>query len=98
MSRGLVVTATVAWVLANALDILSVLFAVQLGGVFAFARYHPGEYLIIYAGLRALGALVIVLLVLSVSRHWPAISNIVWSALTVCALVTAAAAWWRVYQ
>ncbi len=98
MLLWLAVTAVVAWVLANGLDVLSVLYSVRFGNTFVFARYHPAEYFLIYAGMRFLGTLAVWLLVVSASKRWPYMSRIAWSALTACALVTAIAAWWRLYQ
>jgi hypothetical protein len=92
------ITAVVAWVLANGLDVLSVLYSVQLGNTFAFTRYHPAEFFLIYAGMRMLGTMAVWLLVVSASKRWPSVSRIAWSALTGCALITAIAAWWRLYQ
>ena len=94
----LAVTAVVGWVLANGLDVLSVFYSVRFGNTLVLTRYHPAEYFLIYAGMRLLGTLATWLLVVSVSKRWPFMSRIVWSALTACALVTAIAAWWRLYQ
>jgi hypothetical protein len=87
-----------AWVLANVLDVLSVLALVREGGRMVFARYHPAESFLLYAGLRFLGTLALPLVVLSISRRWPSASRSAWGALTACALATAAAAWWRLYR
>jgi hypothetical protein len=95
MPRLLAASAALTWVLANGMDILSMLSVVQLGGGFAFARYRPAEFLLIYAGLRGLGTIAIVLLILFVAKHWDALRSTAWSALTAFALVTALAAWWR---
>ena len=92
------VTALVAWVLANGLEIFSVFFSMQLGGQLGFVRYHQAEYFLLYAGMRMLGTLAVCLLVLFVSRRWPGTSKTVWSTLTFCALVTAVFAWWRLYR
>ena len=92
------ISAVAAWVLANGLDVLSVLFSVRFGNTVALARRHPAEAFLIYAGMRMLGTMAVWLLVVSVSRRWPSLSRIVWSALTAWALVTAIAAWWRLYQ
>ena len=92
------ITAVAAWVLANGLDVLSVLYSVRLGNTFTLVRTHPAEVFMIYAGMRMLGTMAVWLLVVSVSRRWPSMSRIVWSALTGCALVTAIAAWWRLYR
>ena len=98
MLLWLSITAVAAWVLANGLDVLSALYSVRFGSTFALARYHPAEAFLIYAGMRLLGTMAVWLLVASVSRRWSSVSRIVWSALTACALVTAIAAWWRLYQ
>lgn len=92
------VTSHVAWILANALDVYSVLLIVQSGVRLAFAPHHPAESFLIYAGLRVLGTAAVSLGVLSVSRHWPWADRAAWGALTACAGVTAVAAWWRLYQ
>jgi hypothetical protein len=84
--------------LANGLDVLSVLFAVRFGNTFSFARNHPAEYFVIYAGVRLLGMLAVWLLTACVGKRWPSTSMTVWSALTACALVTSIAAWWRLYS
>jgi hypothetical protein len=97
-SRWLSVTAVIGWVLANGLDVLSALFAVQFGKVFPFARNHPAEYFVIYAGIRLLGTLAVWLLAAAAGRRWSSLSTTVWSALTACALATAIAAWWRLYS
>jgi hypothetical protein len=88
----------VAWTLANGLDVLSVLVVVRAGGRMAWVRYHPAEWFLVYAGLRFLGTLALALVVLSVSRRWPSASRPMWWALTVCALATVAAAWWRLHS
>ena len=49
-------------------------------------------------GLLLLGALGVLLLVVWVTKHWISVFRTAWGALTVCALVTAIAAWWRLYQ
>jgi hypothetical protein len=90
-------TSHLAWILANALDVYSVLLAVQSGGRLAFAPHRPAESFLIYAGLRVLGSLAVSLGVLSVSRRWPWSARVAWGALTACAGVTAVAAWWRLY-
>jgi hypothetical protein len=91
-------TAVIAWLLANGLDVLSVLFVVRFGGIFALARHRPAEFLVIYAGMRLLGTLAVFLLAAFVGKRWPFMSMSVWSALTAGALVTAIAAWWRLYR
>ncbi len=95
MPRLLAASAALTWVLANGMDVLSMFLVVQVGGGFAFARFRPAEFLLIYSGLRVLGTIAIVLLVLFVDKHWPALRSTAWSALTAFALVTALAAWWR---
>jgi hypothetical protein len=92
------ITTLLAWVLANGLDVFSVLILVQSGGRLAFARFRPAESFVIYAGLRVLGTLAVSLGVVSASRRWPSVSRAAWGALTACALATAAAAWWRLYR
>lgn len=89
--------AIAAWGLSNGLDVLSVLFAIRLGG-FPLARYHPSEFFLIYAGMRLLGTLAVTLVVALVNKHWSSLSRTVWSALTACALMTAIVAWWRLHQ
>jgi len=98
--RLLAATAVLTWVLANGMDVLSMLFAVQLGGGFAFAtaRLRPAEFFLIYAGFRLLGTIAVALFVLFVLKYWPAVRSAAWSALTAFALVTALAAWWRLHQ
>ena len=91
-------TSLLAWLLANALDVFSVLVLVQAGGRMAIARHHPAESFLIYAGLRFLGTAALPLVVVSAGRRWPSVSRAAWGALTVCALATAAAAWWRLYR
>ena len=91
-------TAVIAWVLANGLDVLSVLFAVRFGNVFPCVRNHPAEYLVIYAGIQLLGTLAVWLMAAAAGRRWSSVSTTVWSALTACALATAIAAWWRLYS
>jgi hypothetical protein len=96
--RWLAATATGGWLLANGLDVLGVLFAVRYGNAFMFARHHAAAYFLIYAGMRLLGTLAVWLLAASVGKRWSEVSTTVWSALTACALVTAVAAWWRLYR
>ena len=98
VSVGASLASLLAWILANALDVFAVLALVQAGGRLAFARNHPAEWFLIYAGLRFLGTAALPLAVVSASRHWPLSSRAAWGALTACALVTAAAAWWRLYR
>jgi hypothetical protein len=87
-----------AWALANGFDVLSVLVVVRTDGRMAWTRHHPAEWFLVYAGLRFLGTLALALAALSVSRHWPSVSRSTWWALTVCALATVAAAWWRLHS
>jgi hypothetical protein len=98
ISRWIAITAVIAWILANGLDVFSVWLMLQFGGPLTFARHHPAEYLIIYANMRMLGTLALCLLSVLVNNRWPSVSGTVWSALTACALVTAAFAWWRLYR
>jgi hypothetical protein len=91
-------TSILAWGLANGLDVLSVLVLVQAGGRMAFARQHPAESFLIYAGLRLLGTAALPLAVASVGKRWPSLSRAAWGALTLCALATAAASWWRLHR
>ena len=95
-------TAVLAWVLANGLDILSTFLFLQLGGQLAFAemtaRHHPIEFTLIYAGMRTLGTLAVCLVVILVEKYWPPKAQLFWSALTAGALITAIAAWIRIYQ
>lgn len=97
-SLVLTITAVCAWWVANGLDVLSMLFVLEYGGGPGILRYHPAEFFMIYAGLRLLGTLAVWLAVVSVSRRWPVSANAAWSGMTACALVTAIAAWWRLYQ
>ncbi|HUT20186.1 MAG TPA: hypothetical protein VM366_13605 [Anaerolineae bacterium] len=96
----LAATAVLTWVLANGMDVLSMLFAMQLGGGFAFAsaRFRPAELFLIYAGFRLLGTIAVGLFVLFVLKYWPAVRSAAWSALTAFALVAALVAWWRLHQ
>jgi hypothetical protein len=89
---------SLAWALANALDVLGALVLVQTGGRMVLARHHPAESFLIYAGLRALVTLALPLAAASVSKRWPSASRAASGALTVCALATAATAWWRLYR
>jgi hypothetical protein len=97
VSRSLAASAVLTWALANGMDVLSMFYVVQLGGGFRFARFRPAEFLVIYTGLRVLGAIAVALLILFVAKHWPALRSVAWSALTAFALLTAVAAWWRLY-
>jgi hypothetical protein len=92
------ITSLLAWVLANGLDVFSVLILVQAGRRMVFARHHPAESFLVYAGLRLLGTMALPLAVAASSKRWPAASRAAWGALTACALATAAAAWWRLYR
>ena len=87
-----------AWAMANLLDVFSVLVRVQAGGRMIWARQHPAEGFVIYGLLRLLVVLAIPLGVASASQRWPRAARIAWGALTLCALVTAATAWWRLYR
>ena len=87
-----------AWILANGLDVLSMLYVLQFGSTWSFARYHPAESFLIYAGMRFLGTLGVLLLAIWVTKHWTSVLRTTWGALTICALVTAIVAWWRLYQ
>jgi hypothetical protein len=104
VSRWTAITALLAWVLANGLDVFSVLWIVQEGGRLALARsdvvylHRPAEFFLIYAGMRFLGTLAVSLGVMSVSKRWPFLWRAAWGALTACALATAAGAWWRLYR
>ena len=86
-----------AWTLANLLDVFSVLAMVQAGGRMAWARFRSAEAFLIYGLLRLLLTLVVPLGGASASRRWPWMARAIWGAVTLCALVTAAAAWWRLY-
>lgn len=92
------VTAAGAWVLANGLDMLSVLLALQLGGTLTFARYNPAAAFLIYAGMRTLLTLAVYLAAALVGKRWPMAANAAWSGLTACALAAALVAWWRLYS
>jgi len=98
ISQWTTVTAVVAWVLANGLDVFSMFLTLQFGGQLAFARHHPAEHFVIYVGMRMLGTLAFYLSIVFVSKRWPSASGTVWGALTACALVTVAFAWWRLYR
>jgi hypothetical protein len=97
--RLVAATAVLTWALANGMDLLSMLFQVQLGGVaLASARLRPGEFLLIYTGFRLLGAIAVGLTISFVSKHWPTVRSAAWSALTAFSLVTALTAWLRLHQ
>jgi hypothetical protein len=98
VSNAIAGSSITAWFLANGLDILSVLYGLQFGGSWSFLRYHPAESFLIYAGLRLLGTLAIVLLVVWITKRWASVFRAAWGGLTVCALTTAIAAWWRLYR
>ena len=87
-----------AWTMANLLDVFSVLAMVQDGGRVAWARHRSAEAFVIYGLLRLLLTLAVSLGVASAARRWPRMARSIWGALTLCALVTAAAAWWRLYR
>ena len=86
-----------AWTMANVLDVFSVLAVVQAGGRMVWARHHTAEAFVIYGLLRLLITLAVPLGFASAACRWPRIARSIWGALTLCALVTAAAAWWRMY-
>ena len=90
------ISAVLAWVLSNGLDVMSVLFFVQTGGRFALRRYRPAEHWLIYVGLRTLATMAVTLFAIHISKKWPGAARASWGALTVCALATAAVAWWRI--
>ena len=87
-----------AWTMANLLDVLSVLAMVQDGGRMGWIRHRPAEAFVIYGLLRLLLTLAVSLGVASAARRWSKVARSIWGALTLCALVTAAAAWWRLYR
>jgi hypothetical protein len=87
-----------AWVLANLLDVFSVLAMVQDGARMVWARHHPAEAFVIYGLFRLLIALAVPLGAASASRRWPWVARTAWGMLTLGALVTAAGAWWRLYR
>jgi hypothetical protein len=95
---GTAVTSVLAWVLANGLDLLSITLAIQSGNRFAFGRPRPAEWFVVYAGLRVLLTLAACLMAAYVSKRWSSSSRAVWAVLTALALVTAVAAWWRLYS
>ena len=84
--------------LANGLDVFSVLLAVQMGSRPLILTHHAAEYLMIYAGMRLLGALALALLVIWLKRHCPSWSRAIWGGLTVCSVATALFAWLRLYR
>jgi hypothetical protein len=96
------ITTIIAWVLANGLDVFSLFLLFQLGKQPAFAgtmaRHHPFEYILIYAGLRTLVTLAACFGVPVVEKHFAPKSQVFWNALTAGALITAIAAWLRIYQ
>lgn len=90
------VAAVVAWMLANALDVLSMLLYLQMGGTWPpVARRHPAAFLVIYATMRVLLAIAAWLGTLLASRLYPLATRAAWGTLTVCSLATVVAAWWR---
>ena len=98
-SRLVAVAAVVTWVLANGVDVISMLFLVQSGGVaLSSARLYPGEFFVVYTGFRLLGAIAIALTIAFVGKHWPAMRSAAWSALTAFSLVTVVTAWLRLYS
>ncbi len=98
VSSAIAGSAATAWILANGLDVLSVLYVLQFGSTWSFVRYHPAESFLVYAGMRLLGTLGVLLLTIWVIKRWTSVFRTAWGALTVWALVTAIAAWWRLYQ
>lgn len=98
VSRWAVGSALVAWTMANLLDLFSVWLMVQAGGRWPWARHHPAESFVIYGLLRLLLTMAVPLGVASASRFWPWLARAFWGALTLFALATAAAAWWRLYR
>ncbi len=94
-----VITALVAWTLANGLDIVSMFLFIQLGYRPLIAgsvlSQRPIEFVLLYAGLRGLGTLAGCLAALFAEKRWPSGSQIFWNALTVAALITALFAWLR---
>jgi hypothetical protein len=89
-------TAAITWVLANGVDLLSMLLLVQGGGVvYPSARLYPAEFFLLYTGFRVLGAIAVVLAVAFVAKHWPALRSSAWSALTAFSFVAALTAWLR---
>jgi len=95
MSQWTAAVAGIAWALANGLDILSMLAAIQNGERLATAALHPAESWLFYAGLRILATLALYLLTVRVSRRRQSLFGVAWTSLTVCSLVTAVIAWWR---
>jgi hypothetical protein len=95
--RWAAVSSLLAWSMANLLDVLSALAMVRAGRRMVWARYRPAEAFVIYGLLRLLIALAVPLGFASAARRWPRTARAVWGALTLCALATAAAAWWRLY-
>lgn len=95
---GTAIAGAIAWGLANGLDVYTLFAVLQQGAQLVVGRHHPAEYLIIYAGLRLLGALAVYLAVLLANRLWPANSRAAWGALTGCTTITTALALWRLYR
>ena len=87
-----------AWALANLLDVVSVWVMVRSGERLAWALGHPAAGVLIYAQLRLLLTLAVALGVVSASRRWRWMAQVVWGMLPVFALATAAAAWWRLLR
>jgi len=84
--------------LANGLDVFSVLFIVQMGSRPVLVTHHVAEYFVIYAGMRLLGALALALFTVWLDKRCPSWSRAIWSTLTVCSLATAVFAWLRLYR
>ena len=101
MSTLTIITAAIAWLLANGLDVVSMFIFVQLGGRLTLASgtmlRHPVEFVLLYAGIRLLGTLAGCLGAAFAGKHWPAAAQVFWNALTVCAMITAVIAWLRLY-
>ncbi len=86
----------VAWLLANALDVLSVLLYLRMGGVWPpVARRQPAAFLVIYATMRVLLTVAALLGAVSASRNRPSVAQVAWGVLTVCSLATVFMSWWR---
>ena len=94
--RLVAITGSAAWVLANGLDVVSMLIAIQMGSRLPTMPFHPAESFLLYAGLRLLGTIAVWLAVLAIGRRWPALRGSTWSGLTALAQVTAIGAWWRI--
>lgn len=95
----MIVTALLAWLLANGLDILTMLLMARSGLqllLFGGMMLHrPAEFFLLYAGMRLLLTLAVGLLALWADKHWPVAAVVLWNVLTFCSLVTAVLAWLR---